>query len=175
MHWSLPLSRAQLMRKCAFIFAITSAKQLSKLFSLKCIGNHIQVNDDSVQFVPSSLSKTYCAGHFGPPICLKAWKEDASICPVPLTRTLLTERVNLDIRHYCLFFNIQRPDAEMSLASFQRCICWCLQDAGILAPPGSTCATTASSALGRGVSMADILHLGDWSSSSTFLRFYTLL
>jgi hypothetical protein len=175
MHCSLPLRRAQLVRKCAFIFAITSARRLSELFSLKCIGKHIQINDDFVQFVPSSLSKTDRAGHFGVPIRLKAWKEDASICPVALTRAILTERVNLDICHDRLFFDIQRPDAKMSLESFQRCIRWCLQDAGIEAPPGSMRATVASSPLGHGVSMADILHLGDWSSSSTFLRFYASL
>jgi hypothetical protein len=82
MYWTLRLSRAQLVRKRAFIFAITSARRLSELCSLKCIGNHIQVNDDFVQFVPSSLSKMDRAGHFGLPIRLKAWKEDASIFPV---------------------------------------------------------------------------------------------
>jgi hypothetical protein len=159
MHWSLPLSRAQLVRKCAFIIAITSARQLSELFFLKCVGNHIQVKDDFIQFVPLFHSKTDRAGHFGPPIRLKAWKEDTSICPVALACALLAERVNLGIRHDRLFFNIQHPDAEMFLSSFQRCICWCLKDAVIQAPPGSTRATAASSALGRGVFMANILHL----------------
>jgi hypothetical protein len=149
MQWSLPLSHAQLLRKCAFIFAKTSARRLSDLFSLKCIGKHIQINDDFVQFVPSSFSKK--------------------------DHTLLTERVNLKICHDRLFFNIHRPEAEMSLESFRRCICWCLQDADIQASPGSMRATAASSALGRNMSMADILHLGNWSSSSTFLRFYTSL
>jgi hypothetical protein len=175
MHWSLPLSRGQLVRKCALIIAITSARRLSKLFSLKCVGNHIQVKDDFVQFVLSSLSKTDPAGHYGLPICLKAWKEDVSICPVALTCALLAERDNLGIHHDRLFFNIQHPDAEMSLASFQWCIRWCLKHAGIQAPPGSTRTTAASSALGRGISMADILHLWDWTSMSTFLRLYTSL
>jgi hypothetical protein len=100
--------------------------------------------------VPSSLSKTDRAGHLGPPIHLKAWKEDVSICPVALTRALLNESVNLDIRHDRLFFDIHRPVTEMSLESFRGCIRRCLQDAGIEAPPGSTGATVASSALGYG-------------------------
>jgi hypothetical protein len=112
MHWSLPLSRAKLVRKCAFILAIASARQLSELFSLKCIGKHIQINDDFMQFVPSSLSKTDRACHFGPPIRLKAWKEDASICPVAITCALLTERVNLDIPHDCVFFDIHHPSSR---------------------------------------------------------------
>jgi hypothetical protein len=71
MHWSLPLSRVQLVRKCAFTLTITSARRLSKLFSLKCNGQHIQINNDFVQFVPASLSKTDRVGHLGPPIRLK--------------------------------------------------------------------------------------------------------
>jgi hypothetical protein len=63
---------------------------------------------------------------------------------LPSARTLLTERVNLDICHDRLFFDIHRPDAEMSLKSFRGCIRQCLQDASIEAPPGSTRATAAS-------------------------------
>jgi hypothetical protein len=173
MHWSLPLSLAQLVRKCAFILAITS--RLSELFSLKCIVHHIQINNDFLQLVPASLSKTDRVTHLAPPIRLRAWKEDESICLVALTHAILAERVVLDIRHERLLFNIHRPDTVMSLKSFQGCISRCLQDAGIEAPSGSMHATAASSVLGRGVSMADILRLGDWLSSSTFLRFYTSL
>jgi hypothetical protein len=162
MHWSLSLSCAQLVRKFTFILAITSARRLSKLFSLKCIGQHIQINDDFVQFVLASLSKTDRVGHLGPPIHLRAWKKDASICPVAITRALLAETVVLDIRHDRLFFDIHRPHTVMSLESFRGCISRCLQDTGIEAPPDSMRATAASSALGSGVSIADILCMGDW-------------
>jgi hypothetical protein len=175
MHWSLPLSCAQLVRKCAFILAITSARRLSELFSLKCTGQHIQINDDFVQLVPASLSKTDRVGHLGPPIRLRAWKEDSSICPVAIIRTLLEERVMLDIRHDRLFFDVHRPDTVMSLESFRGCISRCLQEACIEALPGSMRDTVVSSALGRGVCMGDILCMGDWSTSSTFLCFYAVL
>jgi hypothetical protein len=114
MHWSLPLSCAQLMRKCAFILAITSARRLSELFSLKCISQYIQVNDGFVQLVPASLSKTDCISHLGPPIRLRAWKEDSSICPVAIIRALLEERAVLDIFHDRLFFDVHHPDIVVS-------------------------------------------------------------
>jgi hypothetical protein len=41
MHWTLPLSYAQLVRKCAFILAIFSGRRLSELFGLKCNVNHL--------------------------------------------------------------------------------------------------------------------------------------
>jgi integrase len=41
MYWTLPLSCAQLMRKCAFILAILSGRRLSELFGLRCDDKHI--------------------------------------------------------------------------------------------------------------------------------------
>jgi hypothetical protein len=175
MYWSLPLSCAQLMRKCAFSLAITSARRLSELFSLKCTNKHIQINDVFVQLVPASLSKTDRLGHLGLPIHLRSWKEDVSICPVAIIHTFLEERVVLDIRHDRLFFDVRHTDTIMSLESFRGCISQCLQNAGIEALAGSTHAIAVSSALGRGVCMGDILRMGDWSTSSTFLRHYAAL
>jgi hypothetical protein len=58
MHWTLRLSYAELMRKCAFIFAILSGRRLSELFRFKCDVNHLQISNDFVQLMPVSLSKT---------------------------------------------------------------------------------------------------------------------
>jgi hypothetical protein len=119
MHWTLPLSCAQLVRMCAFILAVTSGRRLSELFGLKCDDKHIQIYDDFVQLVPASLSKTDRVGHLGPPICLRSWRDDASICPVAIIRALLEERAVLDIRHDRLFFDVRRPDSIMTLETFR--------------------------------------------------------
>jgi hypothetical protein len=55
MHWHLPLSYAQLMRKCAFILAILSSRRLSELFDLKCDVSHLQIYNDFVQLVAATL------------------------------------------------------------------------------------------------------------------------
>jgi hypothetical protein len=81
----------------------------------------------------------------------------------------------LDIRHDRLFFDARRPDSIVTLKTFRGFISRCLRDAGIDASPGSTRDTAASSALGREVCMGDILRMGDWSASSTFLRHYAAL
>jgi hypothetical protein len=48
MHWTLPLSCAQLVRKCTFILAILSGRRLSELFGLKCDVNHLQISNEFV-------------------------------------------------------------------------------------------------------------------------------
>jgi hypothetical protein len=158
MHWTLPLSYAQLVRKCAFILAILSARRHSELFGLKSDVNHLQISINFVQLVPASLSKTDRAGHLDPAICLRSWREDASICPVAVIRTLLEARDVLDIRHDRLFFNARHLDSIDH--TFRGFISRCLRDAGIYTPPGSTRATAASSALGRAVCMGNILRMG---------------
>jgi hypothetical protein len=160
------------VRKSIFILAVFSGRRLSELFGLQCDDKHIQIYDDFVQLVPASLSKTDRVGHLRPPIRLRSWREDASICPVAIICALLEERA---IRHDPLFFDVCHLYSIMTLVTFRGCISKCLRDAGIEAQPGSTCATAASSALGRGVCMGDILRMGDWSSSSTFLRRYAAL
>jgi hypothetical protein len=176
MHWHLPLSYAQLVRKCAFILVILSGKHLSQLFNLKCDISHLQISNDFVQLVQLVyLSKTDNARRIGLPICLKSWREDESLCPVAIIRALMEARDALDMRHDRLFFNARRPDSIVTLENFRGFITRSLRDAGINAPPGSTRATAASSALGRGVAMGDILRMGNWSASSIFLRRYAAL
>jgi hypothetical protein len=175
MHWTLPLSCAQIVRKCAFIIAILSGRLLSELFNLKCDSNHLQLLDNFVQLVPAFISKTDKASRIGDPICIRAYREDASLCPVAIICALLEERDALDVRHDRLFFNPSRLDSLVTLDTFKGFITRSLRDAGIDASPGSTRATAASSFLGRGVSIGDILRMGNWSASSTFLRHYASL
>jgi hypothetical protein len=118
-HRTLPLSYAQLVRKCAFILAILSGRRLSELFGLKCDVNQLQISNDFVQLAPASLSKTDRAGRIGPPIFLRSWREDTSICPDAIIRALLEARDVLDIRHDRLFFNMRRPDSMVTLETFR--------------------------------------------------------
>jgi hypothetical protein len=158
MHWSLPLSCAQIVRKCAFIIALLSGRRQSELFNLKYNSNHLQLTDTFVQFIPAFLSKTDKAGKLGPSICLRAYREDASLCPVAIIRILLVERDALDVRYDHLFFNPSRPDSLVTLKTFKGFIARSLRDAGIDTPPGST---AASSTLGRGASIGNILRMGN--------------
>jgi hypothetical protein len=94
---------------------------------------------------------------------------------VAIIHALMEARDALDIRHNHPFFNARRPDSLVTLDTFKGFITRSLRDAGIDAPPGSLRTTAASSALGRGVAIGDILWMGNWSASSTFLRHYAAL
>jgi hypothetical protein len=119
MHWPLPLSYAQLVRKCSFILAILSSRRLSEFFGFKCDASHLQISNNFVQLVPLSLSKTDRARRIGPPICLNSWRKDASLCPVAVICALLEARDALDIRHDRVFLNARRPDSMVTLKTFR--------------------------------------------------------
>jgi hypothetical protein len=142
--------------------------------NLKCDNNHLQLTNTFVQFIPASLSKTDRASRIGPSICL-FYSKNASLCPVAIIRTLLQERHALDIHHNCLFFNPRRPNSLVTLAIFKGFIERSLRDTCIDAPPRINARHGSVSALGRGASMANILHMGNWTNSSTLLRHYASL
>jgi hypothetical protein len=174
-HWPIPLPLSHLMRKGAFLLAIVSAKRAHELVSLCSDANHLQFQGDALRFVPSCLSKTDRAGHLCSPFSIKPWKEDLSVCPVETISQILKEKSSLDIRHNFIFFNWSPPYDPLDTAAFLRCIKFCLVKGGIDAVPGSTRSVAASTALARGESIGDVLHLGDWSRSSTFFRYYCSL
>jgi hypothetical protein len=112
-----------------------------ELFKLKCDSNHLQLSDTFVQLVPAFLSKTDKASKIGHPICLRAYRNNASLCPVAIIRALLEERDVLDVYHDRLFFNPSRPDSLVTLDTFKGFITRSLRDASIDAPPRFTRAT----------------------------------
>jgi hypothetical protein len=120
----------------------------------------------------SKTDKASCIGH---PICFRSYREDKSLCPVAIIRTLMEERDAIDIQHNRLFFNTHHPDSLVTLNTFKGFITRSLRDTGIDAPLGCTRATAASSALGRDAAIGNILWMGNWSASSTFLRHYASL
>jgi hypothetical protein len=90
MHWTLPLSCAQIVRKCAFIIDILSGRRLSELFNLKCDVNHLQLSDNFVQLVPAYLSIASATP-------FASDRKRMSLCPVVIIRALMEERDALDI------------------------------------------------------------------------------
>jgi hypothetical protein len=58
LHWHVSLPLSSLMRKGAFLMALTTAKRPSELVALLCDDNHFRWEDDNLRFVPSRLTKT---------------------------------------------------------------------------------------------------------------------
>jgi hypothetical protein len=174
-HWPVDLPLSSLMRKGAFLMALTTAKTAFELVALLCDNTHFRWEGDLIHFVPSRLSKTDRPGHLAPPFYVKPWKADLSVCPVETIRLILKERDRLHLQHSAVFFSWTFPHKPLDAAAFERCIKYCLVKAGIQALLGSTRSVAASAALAGGASLGEVLRLGDWTNASTYFRFYHTL
>jgi hypothetical protein len=174
-RWPADLPLSSRIRKGAFLMALTTAKRPSELVALLCDNNHFRLEGENLRFVPSRLTKTDRPGHLFPPFYVKPWKEDLCVCPVETIRLILLERSRLRLQHSAIFFSWTFPHNPLDAAAFERCLQYCLVQAGILATPASTRSIAASAALAGSPSLGDVLRLGDWTNGSTYFRFYHAL
>jgi hypothetical protein len=66
-HWPVDLPLSNLIRKGAFLIALTTAKRPTELVALLCDDNHFRWEGENLRFVPSRLTKTDHPGHLAPP------------------------------------------------------------------------------------------------------------
>jgi hypothetical protein len=81
----------------------------------------------------------------------------------------MKERDRLHLQHSAVVFSWTFPHKPLDAAAFKGCIRYCLMKAGIQAAPGST---RSVAALAAGISLGNVLGLGNWSNASTYFRFY---
>jgi hypothetical protein len=170
-HWPVDLPLSNLIRKGAFLMALSTAKRPAELVALLCDDNHFRWEGENLRFVPS-LRQTV---HLLPPFYVKPWKEDLCVCPVETLRLILLERSCLRLQHSAIFNSWTFPHNPLDAAAFERCLQYFLVKAGIKATPASTRSITASAALAGSASLGDVLRLGDWTNASTYFRFYRAL
>ena len=94
------------------------------------------------------------------------------LCPVAAVEELLRLRRAQDFAHRFLFSSLSAPHPPISVSAFSGLIRWVLRRANVLAPPGSTRASSISGAIAGGVCVDDALRAGDWTSVQTFYRHY---
>jgi hypothetical protein len=68
-HWPVDFPLSKLIRKGAFLMALTTAKRPSELVALLCDINHFRWEGENLRFVPSRLTKTDRPGHLAPLLC----------------------------------------------------------------------------------------------------------
>jgi hypothetical protein len=74
-HWPVDLPLSSLMRKGAFLMALTTAKRAAELVALLCDDTHFRWEGELIRFVPSRLTKMDRPGHLAPPFYVKPWKQ----------------------------------------------------------------------------------------------------
>ena len=132
------------------------------------------LDGEKVRFLPSRLSKTDRQRHLGAAFSIARLpaSSDASVCPVEVLEAYLRRRAELHVQHDYVFCAFRSPRDPITTAAFSDRLRWVMRHSGIVAPPGSTRATSVLDAFARGDDLAAVLRAGDWARAGTFFRHY---
>ena len=168
----LPLTA--LTHKLAMLFALCSANRCSELAALDL--NFCSVLADGIKFVIPGLTKTR---RKGPPkeVIFSSFSENRNLCPVStfLEYRLRTSKLRPKQEEGCLFIAVKKPHRPVTSATIGHWLKKILKQSGIdtsIFSAHSTRGAATSKASTAGISIPDILKTADWSSASTFRRFY---
>jgi hypothetical protein len=115
-HWPVDLPLSKLMRKGAFLLALTTAKRAAELVALLCDYAHFRWEGENHRFVPSRLTKTDRPGYLTPPFYVKPWKDDLCVRPVETVKTHSEGARPLVSTTQCTVLQLDLPPS-----SFGRC------------------------------------------------------
>ena len=172
---SSELRLPELSWKLTMLLALANADRSSDLHLLDL--NLKQNLSHGVRFQIAGLSKTRRSG---PPreVVYNAFKESEILCPV--ATLAVYERHTADLRTLVqdknpLFIACVKPHKPVSSSTISRWIRNLVEKSGIdvsIFKSHSTRAASTSAATKPGVSTRDIIKTANWSSESTFKRFY---
>ena len=172
---SSELCLTELAGKLAMLLALTFADRASDLHLLDL--NFKQVLSHGVRFQIVGLSKTHRSG---PPheVTYFAFKECEAICPVATLEAYEWRTADLctpDQDTNPLFIGCIKPHKPVTSSTISRWIRNLMKASGIdvsIFKSHSTRAALTSAATNLGVSVKDIMKMANWTSESTFKRFY---
>ena len=169
------LRLTELAGKLAMLMALTNADRASDLHLLDL--NLKQIFSHGVRFQIAGLSKTRRSG---PPreVTYFTFKECEAICPVATLEVYERRTADLhatDRDANPLFIGCVKPHKPVTSSTISRWVRNLMQVSGIdvsIFKSHSTRAASTSAATNLGVSVKDIMKTANWTSESTFKRFY---
>ena len=159
--------------KTVFLLALVSLKRANELHRIVIDPDFFQLSSRRFRAQPTGLGKTDRPKHLTPPIDIKAFCEDPRVDPVYYLNCYVKRTDKLRGNHKQLFISFKKPYKPVSVQTISRWIVQTLRLCGIVDVNGhSTRSVGATTALEAGVNIEAILSAADWSSSSTFKRYY---
>ena len=179
-----PLNEASLKFltfKTVFLTAITTFRRCSDLQSLRFDHESMKIQDKGITFIRHGLSKQDRQSHFGVKIHVPHFTERESLDPkrainVYLDKTKICRQKLGSPDKVKLFLAIKEPHKPVSTVTISSWIVQTIKtaysDDNLKVTAHPTRAIAPSWALYKGASTKSILDTADWSSESTFVKFY---
>ena len=171
------LSLKQLSWKLAMLFSLTCPERVSALTKLDL--RHCRILPDGVEFILSSPRKRGTADQL-PKAFFARFPSNSKLCPVETLRCYLkaTRSVRPAIpssKPDPLFISYVKPHKPISAPSLARWLRSLLKASGVnsdIFKAHSVRGASTTAAANSNVPLSEILKMADWSSPSTFQKFY---
>jgi integrase len=170
---NVELQLAALTHKLAMLFALCSANRCSELAALDL--DFCSVLTNEIRFVIPGLTKTRRKGS-PKEVIFSAFSESPRLCPVSTFLEYRQRTSSLRSKQQSrLFIAVRKPHRPVTSATIGHWLKKTLKLSGIdtsIFTAHSTRGAATSKASTAGISIPDILKTADWSSATTFRRFY---
>lgn len=168
------LSDKLITLKLTILLALTSAARASELTNLDI--SFLQKLPSVYVFSISKLTKTWRKGRKPPlPFRFYRFHEDKKLCVCNTIDSYLLRRASWGVSETQLLVSHIRPHDVVTTSTVSRWLCQALTLAGVdtsCFKGHSTRAASTSKADSKGLSISDIIKQGQWSTDSTFRKFY---
>jgi integrase len=165
------LALKDLTLKTTILLALTSSARAHELAALHL--DYVAIKEHSWEFVIPQHVKNSRPNHPARRIFLPAFSENESICVVKTLKRYVDQTAPIR-KDQALLVSYAAPHLAVGSQTVSRWIRAVLSSAGVDTQytSHSVRAATTSHAADNGVPLEDILAAADWSSESTFERFY---
>ena len=171
------LSLKALSLKLAVLMALVDASRTSELAALDI--RYRRFKPEGVYFTLASLTKKRTPGKTPREVFFGAYPPNSQLCVVQCLKHYEQRtkefRGSGEGQSTKLFLSYIKPHKPVTSQRIAHWIKMFLKDAGIdtsIFSAHSVRGASATAAMDKGVTLSDILHTADWSSDTTFRRFY---
>ena len=163
--------------KTVFLIAITTFRRCSDLQALRLGDSFMKIQEKGITFIRDGLAKQDRQNHYGTKIFVPAFTDNSLLDPRRCLLQYLEKTKSMrKTGNSKLFLALKEPHDPVSAQTISHWIVQLIKSANtetnLKVKAHSTRAIGSSWALFKGASMKSVLESADWSSESTFCRFY---
>ena len=167
------MSLKQLSLRTVMLLALTRPSRSADLAKLNLSG--CRFSPEGVVFTPTSLAKQSRPGREIKDFLFPRFTENEGLCPVKSLMLYIEKTKDLRGDNKQLFISFIKPHNPVTSSTIARWLKQVMESAGIdtiIFKAHSVRSASTSAAAMQGVTTEDILKAADWSTDSSFRRFY---
>ena len=157
--------------KMIFILAMVCSKRPSTLALFTIDDAVCQISNSTVRLLPVGLEKHSRPEFIKKPVVIQGFPDDPLLDPVPLIKFYIEKTSSIRTSN-SLMIDFKPPHGKVSSRGLSSWMKRLISESGQLGTSGSSRSASVSKLFNAGFSLESIMEAGDWTQSTTFLKYY---